>query len=72
MVSPRGEHQMKRISSGIASVWLGIGIGGLVSVVFGLVYIVVLHEPGSAFYLFAGLTFLGGSLSAIITSEIIP
>jgi hypothetical protein len=53
---------MKHISFRIASIWLGISVGALASIVFGLVYIVVLHEPGSAFYLFAGLTFLGGSL----------
>jgi hypothetical protein len=42
--------------------WQSVSIGVFVSVVFGLVYIVVLHEPGSTFYLFAGLAFLGGSL----------
>lgn len=46
----------------IKPVWLGVTSGVLVSLVFGLVYFVVLSEPGSAFYLFAGLTFLGGSL----------
>ncbi len=43
-------------------IWLGISAGVLVSLVFGLVYFVVLREPGSTFYLFAGLTLLGGSL----------
>ncbi len=43
-------------------IWLGICAGVLVSLVFGLVYFIVLREPGSAFYLFAGFTFLGGSL----------
>ena len=42
--------------------WLGISLGTLASLIFGLVYIVLLHEAGSAFYLFAGLTFLGSSL----------
>jgi hypothetical protein len=46
----------------IMPVWLGISIGALVSVLFGLMYVVVLREPGSVFYLFAGLAFLGGSL----------
>lgn len=48
--------------SKIKLLWAGIIAGALVSLVFGLVYFVVLQEPGSAFYLFAGLTFLGGSL----------
>ncbi len=46
----------------IPSVWRGISIGALVSIVFGLMYLVVLREPGSAFYPFAGLAFLGGPL----------
>ncbi len=46
----------------IPPVCLGTSIGALVSAVFGLVYIVILHEPGPVFYLFAGLTFLGGPL----------
>lgn len=50
------------MSPKVSSVWLGISIGALVSIVFGLVYLVVLHEPGSAFYLFAGLVFLAGPL----------
>ena len=41
---------------------LGISVGTLVSIVFGLVYLAILREPGSAFYLFGGLAFLGGSL----------
>ena len=44
------------------SVALGIGIGALVSIVLGFVYIAVLHEPGPAFYPFAGLACLGGPL----------
>ena len=46
----------------IPSVWLGISIGALVSIVFGWAYLVVLREPGSAFYPFAGLVFLAGPL----------
>lgn len=42
--------------------WLGISIGALVSIVFGLVYLVILHEPGSVFYLFAVLAFFGGPI----------
>ena len=41
---------------------LGILIGALVSIVLGFAYIVALHEPGSAFYPFAALAFLGGPL----------
>lgn len=50
------------MSHKIPPVWLGIGIGALVGIMFGLVYLVVLHEPGSAFYPFAGLIFLGSPL----------
>ena len=46
----------------ISSIWVGIIVGALVSVAFGSVYFIVLHEPGSVYYLFAGLTFFGGSL----------
>jgi hypothetical protein len=54
--------QMKSedVSQKVRSVWLGISIGALVSIVFGLVFLVVLHEPGSAFYPFTGLVFLAG------------
>jgi len=48
--------------SKIPPVWLGISIGILVSAGFGLVYIVILHEPGPVFYLFAGPVFFGGPL----------
>jgi hypothetical protein len=41
---------------------VGISVGALVSIVFGLVYLVVLREPGSQFYLFAVLAFVGGPL----------
>jgi hypothetical protein len=51
-------------SGNLSAVRLGIIIGALVSVAAGLTYIIVLHEPGSAFYLFAALAFLGGSLLA--------
>jgi hypothetical protein len=50
------------MSQKVPPVWLGISIGTLVSIVFGLVYLVVLHEPGSTFYLFAGLVLLIGPL----------
>jgi hypothetical protein len=43
---------------------LGTIIGALVSAGIWLTYIVVLREPGSAFYLFAALAFLGGPLFA--------
>jgi hypothetical protein len=48
--------------------WLGIGVGTLAVVVFGLVYLVILHEPGSAFYPFAALAFLGGPIVAGIVA----
>lgn len=41
---------------------VGISVGALVSIVFGLVYLVLLREPGSQFYLFAVLAFVGGPL----------
>jgi hypothetical protein len=44
----------------LTPVRLGSIIGALVSIVSGLVYFVVLREPGSAFYPFAGLAFLVG------------
>src|SRR5262245_32583755 len=40
----------------------GLGLGALAGIVFGSVYILILHEPGSAFYPFAALTFLGAPL----------
>jgi hypothetical protein len=42
--------------------WTGVGVGIIVSLAAGLVYVVLLREPGSAFYGFAGLAFLGGPL----------
>ncbi len=50
------------------SLWPGIGTGTLVSLAFGLIYLIVLREPGSSFYLFAGLVFLVGPLIAGITT----
>lgn len=47
---------------------LGISIGALISVGAGLTYIVLLREPGSAFYSFAALAFLGGPLIAGIVA----
>ena len=52
----------------ITTVRLGSIIGALVSAVVWLTYIVVLREPGSAFYLFAALAFLGGPLLAGIVA----
>jgi hypothetical protein len=46
----------------ISSVLRGISIGAFVSMLLGLMYLVVLREPGSAFYPFAGLVFLVGPL----------
>ncbi|MEN6342511.1 MAG: hypothetical protein ABFC89_08105 [Methanospirillum sp.] len=51
-------------SSHGAPIATGIVAGTLFSVAAGLVYIVLLHEPGSAFYPFAALAFLGGPLVA--------
>lgn len=42
----------------------GIGIGALISALLYLVYIVVLGEPGSQFYWFAALVFIGCPLIA--------
>lgn len=42
----------------------GIVAGTLFSVAAGLGYIILLHEPGPAFYPFAALVFLGGPLIA--------
>jgi hypothetical protein len=49
---------------------LGIGLGALLSVVSGLVYFVVLREPGPAFYPFAGLAFLAGPLAGGIVAAL--
>jgi hypothetical protein len=40
----------------------GAGVGGSLSLLCGLVYVSVLHEPGSAFYEFAVLVFVAGPL----------
>lgn len=53
---------MKRSFLKIGPVWRGIIVGSCVSVLSGFVYIVALNERSSAFYPFAGLAFLGGSL----------
>jgi len=47
-----------------ASVAPGIIFGTLFSVIAGMTYIVLLHEPGPMFYPFAALVFLGGPLIA--------
>ncbi|MCK9581151.1 MAG: hypothetical protein M0Q92_12010 [Methanoregula sp.] len=51
-----------------APVTTGIISGTLFSVIAGMVYILLLHEPGSLFYLFATLVFLGGPLIAGTTA----
>jgi hypothetical protein len=48
----------------------GIAAGMLFSIAAGLVYILVLHEPGTVFYPFAALAFLGGPLIAGTTTII--
>jgi hypothetical protein len=50
--------------SRITPVRIGIAIGIAFSVLFGLVYLIVLGEPGAAFYPFAALAFIGGPLVA--------
>lgn len=47
-----------------ASVVKSIFSGTLFSVITGMVYILLLHEPGPMFYPFAALAFLGGPLIA--------
>ena len=61
---------MKRIFSSIAALWREISLGALVSIVFGLAYILVLHEPGPAFYPFAGLVCLGGPLTGGVVAAL--
>ncbi len=48
----------------IASLAPGIIFGTLLSVIAGMVYLLLLHEPGPLFYPFAVLVFLGGPLTA--------
>jgi predicted secreted protein len=48
----------------------GIVAGTLFSVAAGIVYIILLHEPGPAFYPFAALVFLGGPLIGGATAVI--
>ncbi len=45
-------------------------LGTLFSVIAGMVYIILLHEPGSLFYPFAALGFLGGPLIAGATGAV--
>jgi len=51
-----------------ASVATGIISGTLFSLIAGMMYIFLLHEPGSLFYPFAALVFLGGPLIAGTTA----
>src|SRR4030095_2552205 len=53
---------IKRLLHKIALLRREIGLGALVSIVIGLTYFLALHEPGPAFYPFAGLACLGGPL----------
>jgi hypothetical protein len=57
----------------ITSIVLGAIIGIAASLVVGLVYISILHEPGEAFYPFAACVFIGGPILggtvAALTSE---
>src|SRR5688572_31651377 len=48
----------------MARAWRGITIGALLSALSYFVYIFVLHEPGSIFYAFAALVFIGCPLIA--------
>lgn len=53
----------------IAPVSFGAGISVILSVGLGLVYITLLHEPGPAFYPFAGLIFVVGPIvGGIVTA----
>jgi hypothetical protein len=52
----------------IADTIAGIGVSVVLSVSLGAVYFAVLHEPGPAFYPFAGLIFVGGPLIAGVIS----
>ncbi len=51
-----------------ASVAKSIIFGTLFSGTAGMVYIILLHEPGPVFYPFAALAFLGGPLIAGMTA----
>jgi hypothetical protein len=51
-----------------ASVAAGIMSGTLFSVIAGMVYIILLHEPGPVFYPSAALVFAGGPLIAGMTA----
>lgn len=56
--------KLMRDASGVKSIFFGT----LFSVIAGMVYILLLHEPGPLFYPFAALFFLGGPLTAGTTS----
>ena len=58
------------MSEEVPSIWLGICIGVLVGLSFSLVYLVVLQEPGSAFYPFAVFVFLAGPLVGGIVARL--
>jgi hypothetical protein len=53
-----------------APVATSIILGTLFSVITGMMYIILLHEPGPLFYPFAALAFLGGPLIAGMTGAI--
>jgi hypothetical protein len=62
------------IKSSTVPVSVGVSIGVILVVVFGLVYIDLLHEPGPAFYPFAVLIFaaspmIGGAVTAFRTRQ---
>lgn len=46
----------------ITSATYGIGVGAIAISVLGVAYLALLREPGSLFYLFAGLIFVGAPL----------
>ncbi len=54
----------------ITPVAMGVGVGTLFSVIAGMAYLFPLHEPGSLFYPFAALVFLGGPLIAGTTGAV--
>lgn len=65
---------MMNTKSGMASLSFGVGMGVLLSIMSGLVYIAILREPGPLFYPFAGLIFfaapiMGGIIAAFRTQQ---
>jgi hypothetical protein len=54
-----------------APVTTSIILGTLFSVLAGMVYILLFHEPGEVFYPFAALAFLGGPLIAGTTAAVL-